>query len=225
MTTVQHTTKGIQDLLDTLRSEGIEEGQNEAQRIVEEARHEAKQIRLNAKQEAESLAQQTRDEIHNMRKSCDQSLELAVRDSLLRLRSEIESHFASQIRLLVQNEMRDDNRVGQWLERIVEHLIADENNGCIEITVAEQPDSASGGSFAPSDTEKDRLAQYVSTEMLDRGITIKTSSRIESGFIVRRVKDGVEIHFETETLSALLSQHLLPRFRYLLENGPEQTGE
>ena len=60
------TSSGVQDLISRLRDEGVQAGNQEAERLLAEARHEAAEVLQQARSEATRLREQTRMEIEKV---------------------------------------------------------------------------------------------------------------------------------------------------------------
>ena len=72
-------SSGVQELIQRLREQGVEEGQQEAERVVEEAHRRAAQIITTAKAEGEDVKAKARSEAESERASAETALRTAYR--------------------------------------------------------------------------------------------------------------------------------------------------
>lgn len=79
----------IQELTDKIYREGVEKGNEEAQRLVEEAQEEAKKIIENAKKEADSILATSRKSADELIENTKSELKLFAGQAVSALKSEI----------------------------------------------------------------------------------------------------------------------------------------
>ncbi len=209
---------GVQELVDRLRQDGVAEGRDQAARIVEEARREAADIVDLARREAAEIREKAEVTSTGLRKAGEQALELAVRDALLRLRTEIEDRFAAQLGQLVSGRLRDRDFLEKLLLNIARQAVPDDRP--LEIVVPR-----AGGSTTSDDSigcfegDVDGFVLGVTGDMLRDGVTISVSDELDVGLIVRDAAEDLEIRLDERALGELLRENLLPRFRGLLDRG------
>ena len=66
-------------------------------------------------------------------------------------------------------------------------------------------------------TAVDSGVRSLTGEMLREGITLSVSDDLDAALSVRVGDEGIEIRLDERSLTELLGQHLLPRFRSLLD--------
>jgi len=226
MSTNTAKTSGVQELVDRLRMDGVDEGRKEAESLLEVARRKAAQIVEDAESEAIKTRKQADDASRRMQKSAEEALRLAVRDSLLRLRTEIEDRFAAQMEQMVSQRLEDP----EFLERLLLSVAgqAVPRDKSIEVLLPEAISQASADMEHAHHAEVDAFVRGMTGDMLREGVTISVSSDHEAGLVVRVAEAGFEVRLDDRSLSQLLGQHLLPRFRALLDGdsiGTEQRND
>ncbi len=82
-------TDTIESFVSRLRSEGVDAGQAEAERLIASAKDQAKEILAKATQEAESIRTAATDEAQQTLTKAKADLDLAVRDTIARLRAHL----------------------------------------------------------------------------------------------------------------------------------------
>lgn len=212
---------GVQELIGRLRDEGVKAGKQEAERVLQEARKQADQIVAQAKAEADEIRNQARSEIEADETAAREAIQLAFRDTGLRLGSEVKAAFAAHIRRLVSMELQDKDFLRQLIlfffgraipkatkDKPVEVLLSD------ELFVTEEK-----GTRLLSDEGRERLRHFVlgiSGEMLRGGVDLKPSGDNNGGMRVRLVGEDLEIDLSDKALSELLLSYLIPRFQAIV---------
>jgi V/A-type H+-transporting ATPase subunit E len=82
-------SKGVQELIERLKSEGIKSGEDQAQQIIDQAHQKARQIVADAKQEAESIRKDAREDAKRTQSAAEEAIRIAARDALLSLKSKM----------------------------------------------------------------------------------------------------------------------------------------
>lgn len=209
---------GVQELVDRLRQDGVAEGQEQASSLLEEARREAAEIVDLARREAAEISEEAQRASTRLRKAGEQALELAVRDALLRLRTEIEDRFAAQLGRLLSERLQDRDFIEKLLLNIAGEAVPRDRP--VEIVLPDTIHSAV--SDDPTEHPKNDVDGFVlglTGEMLREGVTISLSDEVEVGLIVRVADEGLEVRLDERALRELLRENLLPRFRALLDSG------
>ena len=209
---------GVQELVDRLRQDGVAEGQEQASSLLEEARREAVEIVDRARREAAEISEEAQRASTRLRKAGEQALELAVRDALLRLRTEIEDRFAAQLGRLLSERLQDPGFLEKLLLNIAGEAVPRDRP--VEIVLPDTIDSAaSDDPTERSRSDVDGFVLGLTGEMLREGVTVSLSDEVEVGLIVRVADEGLEVRLDERALRELLRESLLPRFRALLDSG------
>lgn len=208
-------TSGVQDLVNRLREDGIAEGRREAELLVEEARRKAAMIVEEAEMEAAKIRAEALDASKQTRKSADEALRLAVRDSLLRLRMEVEDRFAGRLGRLIAQRLQDTEFVDQLILAIAGNAAPKDRAAQIQLPATMA--STADGEGRDDLKDVDSVVRGLTGEMLREGITLSVSNDLEAALSIRVGEEGLEIQLDDRSLTELLGQHLLPRFRSLLD--------
>jgi len=209
---------GVQELVDRLRQDGVAEGQEQASSLLEEARRKAVEIVDRARREAAEISEEAQRASTRLRKAGEQALELAVRDALLRLRTEIEDRFAAQLGRLLSERLQDPGFLEKLLLNIAGEAVPRDRP--VEIVLPDTIDSAaSDDPTERSRSDVDGFVLGLTGEMLREGVTVSLSDEVEVGLIVRVADEGLEVRLDERALRELLRESLLPRFRALLDGG------
>ncbi len=221
MTQTPKVSSGVQELIGRLRDDGVKAGEAEAERLTREARAKAQQIVTDAKTKATALVDQARAEIEAERTAAHEAIQLAVRDTKLKLGGELKGFFQAQVRRLVSMELQDRDFLRQLIVTIAGSATAEL---CRDRPIELQLPAAL---FAPGEapTEfsaegKEQLQHFllaISNEMLREGVELTPSDSLGGGIRVRLVEEDLEIDLSDAAISELLLQHLTPRFRAVVQ--------
>ena len=210
---------GVEALIDRLRDEGVEAGAAEAARIVDEAKAKAKRMLDDARAEVERCRAEALQEAQRERDSARAALRLAVRDTALEMKSQISARLAAQIRRLIGVEMRDPEFIRKLIlavaSQAAESVPTDQP---VEIRLAEALFTERATEDEP---EMDAWLQQnllgVSADLLREGVTLHLAGDDRSGIRIRLGEQDAEIDLSSESVSAILLERLLPRFRAIVE--------
>ncbi len=213
-------SSGVQELIDRLRAQGVEEGQQQAEAIVAEARRRAAELLDQAKAEAEKTVERARGEAKQLQAAGEEALRLAGRDAVLALKAEITDRFRSHLRRLVTKTLADEAFLEKLILSIAGRTVPQGAGQELEILLPEQVVSVEALREDPGAARQSPLGKFVAGlagEMLREGITFSTTDESAAGLAVRVVGEDLEIQLDDEAVGALLLAHLLPRFRTLME--------
>ena len=104
---VDKESSGVEELIQRLREQGVAAGKSQADELLEQTRRLAEQRLEAARREAEEIVQLAREDAKQTKQAGEEAVQLAVRDSILRLKSELVERFADRVRRLVTRELED----------------------------------------------------------------------------------------------------------------------
>ena len=158
----------IQDLVSSIRKEGIEVANAEAESIIAEAKKKADSLLASAKAEAQQNKDAMEKEIAILKESAVVSAEQAKRDAVLAFKTEIQEEFEKILAADIRKQMS-----GDALGRLIRAAVAGENVADFAAEVSEV-----------SEALKSELA-----EEIKNGLEIKPTKNVQSGFRLA-AKDG-----------------------------------
>ncbi|MBO4234945.1 MAG: hypothetical protein J5928_00695 [Firmicutes bacterium] len=158
----------IQDLVSSIRKEGLEAANAEAESIIAEAKKKAESIVSGAKAEAQQFKDAAEKEIAILKESAEVGAEQAKRDAVLAFKSEIQGEFEKLLSANVRKELS-----GEGLGKLIRAAIAGENVADYAAEVSEV-----------SDVLKKELA-----EEIKNGLEIRPTKGVQQGFRLA-AKDG-----------------------------------
>ena len=180
----------IQDLVSSIRKDGIDAANAEAEAIISEAKKKAEMIIADAKAEAKNIQETSEKEISILKESAALSAEQAKRDAMLAFKNEVQAEFEKILSAKIKN-----NRSDAALGKLIQAVVADEDVQNYSVEVAEVSDSL-----------KAELA-----EEIKNGLEIKPTKSVRAGFRLA-AKDGSG-YFDCSDEEIM--QMLMPYFRNL----------
>jgi V/A-type H+-transporting ATPase subunit E len=213
------STSGVQELIDRLSQEGVAEGEKRAEEIIQEARQKADHLLETARREASQIVEQANRQADHFRTGGEEALKLACRDAVRDLASRLHEGFRNRLQELVRHELRDVQLLRQMILEIVRK--AKPTGEDAEMNVLLPPQAAEEGEIRKriQAGEEDALTQFVQELLGDevrKGFTVGLGEDEQTGLRVQVANQNVEIDFTEESISELLAQHLLPRFRAVM---------
>ncbi len=195
----------IDTLIEKVKNYGIEEGKKHAEGIIAEAQKKADAIMQEARQEATHIVENAQSEAHVLEKRGKDALIQAHRDLLLVVKSDLEKI----LRAFFERKTRDVLTTESLKEIITQALskwdFGNEKNIFLSL----------------SKEDAQRITQSAIEGLLkEKGekITIQSSDKVLSGFMVSREGDGVlQFDFTERALSQSLTEFLTPTLRELLQ--------
>ena len=158
----------IQDLVTSIRKEGVEAANAQAESIISEAKKKAESIVATARSEAAQYKDQAEKEIAILKESAAVSAEQAKRDAVLAFKSEIQAEFEKILAAKINKELS-----GEGLGKLIRAAVMGENVADYAAEVSEV-----------SDELKAELAEEIKA-----GLEIRPSRTVQRGFRLA-AKDG-----------------------------------
>lgn len=180
----------IQELVSSIRKEGIDAANAEADAIIAEAKKKAESMIADAKAEAKSTKEASEKEIAILKESAAVGAEQAKRDAMLSFKEEIKGEFEKLLAADVKK-----NLSGDALGKLIKAAVVGEDVSKYAAEVAEVGDAL-----------KQELA-----EEIKKGLEIRPTKGVQAGFRLA-AKDGSG-YFDCS--DEAIMQMLMPYFRNL----------
>lgn len=211
-------SKGIQELIELLRDKGVTEGKEASIKLVEEAEKRADWILKQANDEAKLTIEKAKKEADFIRKAGADSLHIAFRDIKLRLKDELSNQFATQLNELIRHEMSSPDMLKQLLINAASKTqIPDEDMHIVLPNKAlglddlrQNPNSLKGGPLI-------EILSEVTRKLLRSEVHFSAGLKTKEGIVFSLREGEIKVDLTDEALTALLLNHLQPRFRAILE--------
>lgn len=197
----ENSNTNLNDIIQKIKSEGIEEAERRSEEIIKEARLTASKILDNAGLDAEAITKEAEEGIRKKESIGKMALEQAARDIILSIRTSLTDIFDSLIKREYQTVLS-----GKTLEAVLIKLIEgwqrDETGDMnIELLLSESDRNALLEGFLS------KLNEEIKT-----GIELKAHPNIEGGFRVGVKGSHVYHDFTDEGIANVLAEYLNPGF-------------
>lgn len=185
----------VQQLLETIKKDGIEAADKQSAEIITKAREEAERIVNEARKQAEESRTQAEENVKRLEASARAAIAQAGRDLTLAVQAKLKEIFD-----------------GIVLSTVKEQYSAETLEKAIVATVSALADTSKADLVLSPDQEK-KLAASLKAKIADalkKGLEIKPSARIDGGFLIQE-KDGKAYYdFSTQTVAQAISVYLNP---------------
>lgn len=216
-------SSGVEALIERLKNEGVAAGQEKAEDLVLNAQKHAEWIIEEAESEAKALLEHTRKEANAIKSAGQDALQQATRDALLKLRDTLLGSFSDEVMRVVGEQMSNESFTEQLilsLAGVVREKVGLDDCADIVISLPEDVMGVEELKQTPEELKQGNLSHYtaaIAANLLRKGVRFEVADDIKSGLLIRLVDDSMVIDFSDETVSALLLEHMQPRFRALLQ--------
>jgi len=199
-------TEELQQLLDRIRTEGVEKAQVEAKAIIEKARAEADALVAKAKDDAAALRQAAERDAAAFARRAEESVRQAARDVRIQVEQDLVKTLESLLRREVGRAASGEQALHQWISDAVAATL---KGGAREVEVV------LGGRAA------EQVAGLVARLQADaataEGVKVTPSPAFPDGFVLRLEGGRVEQSFSAEAITAALARLLRPQLVKLLQ--------
>ncbi|MFC1923751.1 hypothetical protein ACFLXA_00035 [Chloroflexota bacterium] len=130
----------IESFVTKLRTEGIQQGKEEAQQIKDEARKEADILLAEAKAQADKIIADANSEYQGILSRCRTDLELASRDAVLKLRESLEQALQSILLGPVEKNLNDDAFIKELIKSIMDRFLNAEIDSYAPVKINVSPE-------------------------------------------------------------------------------------
>jgi V/A-type H+-transporting ATPase subunit E len=212
-------SSGVEELIQRLREQGVAAGKSQADELLEQARRRAEQRLEGARREAEAIIERAREEAIRTKQAGEDAVGLAVRDAVLRLKSELVERFADRVRRLVTRELEDRDFLKQLILAVAGRA-APATGRPARILLPDDVVGLEQLRRHPEEVKEGTLSHFVVTitkELLREGIEIGARDDGQAGIRIRLEGDDLEIDLTEGAVADLLLRHLVPRFRAMME--------
>ena len=191
----------IQELTDKIYREGVEKGNEEAQRLVSNAREEAAKILEEARKEAEAIVAIARKTAVETADNTQSEIKLFAGQAINALKTEIASLLTNQVvTKAVKDFVADKDYLNKFIVSLASQWVADED---IVISTA----------------DADGLKKYFAANaksILDKGITIEKVNGNKALFTISPADGSYKVNFGEEEFENYFKDFLRPQLVEML---------
>ncbi|MEM8937603.1 MAG: hypothetical protein AAGC77_14485 [Pseudomonadota bacterium] len=214
-------SKGVNELLQRLRTDGVEAGRLEGEALVAAAKAEAQNIRQAAMADAQAARDEAKNDSDAFRRAGEDALHAAIRDAILNLKMQMTNKFRADLQRLVSEQMSDPKLLREMileLTRQVGERVRDQSAASILLP----KDAFNENDFRENAGDLDNgpltaFVRGVAGDIVREGVELSPTDGFAAGARVYLAEDDVTVDLSDAAVAALLAQHLQPRFRAILE--------
>jgi V/A-type H+-transporting ATPase subunit E len=206
-------SSGVEVLIERLREQGVESGRAEARRIEAEARKRAADIERSAEEKARQILEEAVSKADALKNGGKEALKVAMRDTVLALRTELVETISDNVRRLITTEMDKEDFLRQLIRDVAAEARGRSGVDCGEKVKVILPQKLVG-----LEDLRHHFVLNVAGDVLKDGISIGISEDDDQhGIRLYLEEKQVYIDLTDKAVSDLLLTHLQPRFRAVLE--------
>lgn len=191
----------IQELTDKIYREGVEKGNQEAQRLVDEARKEAQRLVDEARSQADNMVAQARKQAAELEENTKSELKLFARQAVDALKTEVADLLAKQT---VTEAVKGFTDSKDYFNRFV-------------VTLASQWTESEPVVISAKDGAE--LKKYFvahAKELLDKGVEIKEVNGMKALFSISPASGAYKVDFGKEEFENYFKEFLRPQLVEML---------
>lgn len=188
----------LKELIETIKAEGVQNAEKQAQQIVAAAEERAQEITDNARREASAIVEEAKQDRQRQEQAGREAVRQAARDLVLTVQSQLTAVFKEVVEgatgETVQGSVLEEailTVVGSWAQGKddgLELLLSEEDRSKLESAL------------------RNKLAQRLSS-----GMEIKGSPAVGGGFRIASRDGGVYYDFTVDAIAEALSAYVTPR--------------
>jgi V/A-type H+/Na+-transporting ATPase subunit E len=212
-------SSGVQELIDRLRNEGVTSGLSEGERLQAEARVKAMEVLDEARAEAQQILAKARAEATSIVENGKEALRLASRDVVLRVREAFYGEFKNRLGRLVKHRLSDPKLLEKMILELTAKSRPAEGKQAVVLLPETQISEAELNSEV-ANVQPGSMASFVlglTADVLREGLEFRVANDIDSGVKVQIVEDDVQIELSDKTITVVLLEYLVPRYRAIMQ--------
>ena len=191
----------IQELTDKIYREGVEKGNEEAQRLVSDAREEAAKILEEARKEADAIIAAARKSAAETAENTQSEIKLFAGQAVNALKTEITSLLTDQVvSEAVKGFVADKDYLNKFIVSLATQWVADE-------------------AIVISTSDAEGLKKYFAANakaVLDKGVTIEQVNGSKTLFTVSPADGSYKVNFGEEEFENYFKDFLRPQLVEML---------
>jgi V/A-type H+/Na+-transporting ATPase subunit E len=198
----------LQELIDKIKKDGLENAEQEAEKILADARRKADAIAAEAEEKAKSLRDKAKKEIQQQEHAGRQALTQAARDVIISLKKKITDIFDDILRRETEGAVK-----GRALEEIISVLVTEwVKKGSADIAVL----------IGPEDLKaiEANLIKRLQNE-IRQGVEIKVSDQLQHGFFISEKDGSAYYNFSAEGIAEIISEYVNPKLAEVMKQAAE----
>jgi V/A-type H+-transporting ATPase subunit E len=198
----------LQQLIETLKQQGVESGEETSRGIIEGANSKADEILLKAKAEASAIVSSAREEADKNRRQLQSSMEIAASQLMTDLKRTIEEQLlALPLKRKITETLDDTNFLKELMTTCVREYVKNPEHNDLSVLVSKEQQEKI------TDFTLELIKALPGERKGDRVTLNLKSDGVAFGFIIGTGDGVVRLDFTDEAFLELFLKYLTPRFR------------
>ncbi len=216
-------SSGVEALIARLRDEGVAAGREQAEQIVSEGQRKADKLTRDAEQQAKDIVAKAKEEADSLRRAGEEALRVAMRDTVLQMKTQLSSRFSNEVRRLVAKEMQQEAFLQRLILEVAGRAREEANLDAaddMEIILPRDIVGLEDLKRRPEALSEGSLAHFVlnaANNLLRDGVRFSVAEGDQTGIVVTMQQGEIQVDLTDAQVAAALLEHLHPRFRAILE--------
>jgi len=205
-------TEKLHELIEILKKQGIQQGEDTASQIIDAANAQANEILQKAQNEAKSIVNNANSEADKTLKRLQSSMEIAASQFIGNLKRVIETQLLA---IPLKKKLSDDLSNPEFLKDLIKIFVttyaADTRQSQIRLLIPEGAD----------ETLRNFAIELIGQHYSGKGDAVSMvmeSHNMKFGFQVDRADGNVRLDFTEEAFLSLFKEFLTPKFRELFSD-------
>jgi V/A-type H+-transporting ATPase subunit E len=188
----------VSELIDRIKSEGVEQAEKQAKQIVASAEEQAQAILTRAREQAAGIVDEAKQDRSRQEAAGREALRQAARDTILTVQAQLTAIFKQIVEEATRGAM-DESTLKSAVTTVVTSWAKGEEQNIDVLLSASDLGKLEGSLRA-------ELA-----EALGRGVDIKGSPAVSAGFRIESRDTGVYYDFTSAAIADALASYVTPR--------------
>jgi V/A-type H+-transporting ATPase subunit E len=198
----------LQELIETLKKQGVERGEMTSREIVEDAQKKADEIVSKARSEADKIVKDAQAEADKRLDQLKSSMEIAASQFVTNLKRVIEeSLLALPLKKSLEEALADTEFLKKLLETLVQAYARQSGHKDLTVFLSEEQKEKL------MDFSVGLVSRQAKKEDADKLVLDLQSDGVDFGFMVSKADGNVKLDFTAEAFQNLFLRFLTPRFR------------
>jgi V/A-type H+-transporting ATPase subunit E len=200
----------LQELTEKIYQEGVERGNQEAEKIISKAREEAALINKQASAEAVKIVEQAKQKALEIQNKTQSELKLSGRQALNSLKQQITELVVTKT---VQADVKKSFEDISYLKDLI-------------LAIVQKWNPASDGNLnlnlilpADKETELKNFIESKAKSLLSKGLTLQFTGKLKNGFEISPSDGSFKISFTDEDFTRFFGNYVRPAIASLLFEG------
>lgn len=198
----------LQELIETLKKQGVESGEETSRKIVDEARGKADELLAKAREEADNIVKEAQAEADKRLEQLKSSMEIAASQFITSLKRVIEENLlALPLKKALEAALGETEFLKKLLETLVQEYTRQSGQKDLQVLMPQE--------------QREKLTDYMvglvagcADKADGNALSLKLQSDgVDFGFMVGKADGNVKLDFTAEAFQALFLRFLTPRFR------------